>query len=218
MSRAALSSTDKIQATSAIAGLVAFLSIALPSGTLYLTDADRPYTWSGNTYSPSNGQWGGVTNYNETADSVPRPMSIRLSGVDATLIGNIEGNNIQGVAITWSLGFTDSNGVLLDTPSMQMSALLGDCTINVDRNSGIISISGENLLADIQNRNSNLLQTQADQENRFSGDTFFQEIAGVINKIIYWGQLGPSYLGTIGTVSGAGGGKGGGTGSQPKQF
>lgn len=190
----ALSPTDATQVTSAIVGVVEFLDIALPTGHLYLTSGHQSYTFGGHTYAPANGQWGTVANYNETADSVPRPMSITLSGVDSTLIGNLVGNNIQWIPITYYLGCTDATGALLDTPSFQVTVYLGDCTITLNENAGTVSISGENPLADLQNRNSNLLLSAADQKQRFAGDTIFDNLASLINKVIYWGQIawGPS--------------------------
>ena len=192
----ALSSTDSAQATSAVVGVVEFLEIDLPSGNLYLTSAPKAYTWNGNTYSPTNGQWGAVGNYNETVTAVPRPMSLTLSGVDQTLIGNLVGTSLQWVPIVYSLGFTDASANLLDNPTFTAPLFFGDCTIRLTQNGGTIQISAENLLADMQNRNSGMLQTNTDQQARFAGDTFFQNIASLINKVIYWGQLGPMQIGT----------------------
>src|SRR5579859_3659632 len=191
----ALSSTDMTQATSAVVGIVEFLSVALPTGTIYLTSGDRAYTWGGNTYQPSNGQWGVVGNYNEAADSVPRGMQLQLSGVDPTLVADFVGNHTQWSQITYSIGFTDATHVLLDAPTLTIPMFLGDCSIRLTDGGGLINITAENLLADLQNRNSYMLQTDADQQKRFSGDTFFQNIAGVINKMIYWGQYGPNQVG-----------------------
>jgi hypothetical protein len=199
----ALSTTDATEASSAVVGVVEFLAIALPTGTLYLTSGNRAYTFGGNTYSPANGQWGTIGNYNEAADSVPRPMALQLSGVDPVLIGNLIGNHIQWVPITYSLGFTDAAGELWDDPTFIVPMFLGDCTIGLTDGGGTVAISAENLLADMQNRNSGMLQTDGDQQSRFSGDTFFANISSLINKVIFWGQIGPFQVG----------GEGGGGGS-----
>lgn len=210
------SSTDKAQATSTVAFIVEFLAIALPTGTLYLTSGDRLYTWGGNTYQPSNGQWGVVGNYNEAADSVPRGMQLQLSGVDPTLVADFVGNHTQWAQISYSIGFTDATHVLLDSPTLTIPMFLGDCSIRLTDGGGMVNITAENLLADLQNRNSYMLQTDADQQKRFSGDTFFSNIAAVINKMIYWGQLGPI---TVGFLSGGGGGdRHGKNGPTPVQF
>jgi hypothetical protein len=212
----ALSGTDAAEVASAILGVVEFLAIALPTGTLYLTSGDRAYIFGGQTYQPSNGQWGTVGNYNETADSTPRPMQIQLSGVDATLISHLVGNSVQWVQITYSLGFTDKHGTLLDNPSFTAPMFLGDCTIALTDKGGTIAIAAENLLADLQNRNSGQLQTDADQQKRFPGDTFFQDIASVINKLIYWGQYGPNQLGVTSFASPSTSGRGQATFDRPQ--
>lgn len=190
----ALSGTDAAQAASAIVGAAEFLTLAFPSGTIYLAKGDRAYTWGGNTYS-ATGQWESIGNYNEAADNAPRPMQLVISGVDATLLSDVIGTQIQWAQITYALGFTDVTGALLDSPSFVAPAFLGDCTIVLGENTGEIRITAENLLADIQNRQSGCLHTDADQKARYAGDTFYLNIASLINKIIYWGQIGPTQVG-----------------------
>src|SRR5579872_1997223 len=172
----ALSATDAAQVGSEVVGVAEFLTIAFPSGTLYLAKGDRAYTWGGNTYS-ATGQWESIGNYNESSDGAPRPMSLLISGVDATLLAAVIGAQIQWTEITYALGFTDATGALLDNPSFIAPTFLGDCTITLGQGTGDIRITAENLLADIQNRQSGCLQTDADQKARYAGDTFYLNMA-----------------------------------------
>lgn len=201
-----------------VVGIVEFLEIDLPTGNLYLTNAHRAYSFGGNTYTPatvSGVPFGAVSNYSEGTDGVPRPMRLTLSGCDQSVINSIVGNNITWIDITWSLGLLDTNHNLLNgTPFISVPMFLGDCTIKVSKNAGEISISAENLLADLQNRQSGCLQTTQDQQQRgnvFSGDSFYSYCASLDHTFIYWGMLGPSRMGIPGAgVSGIAGGGGSG--------
>lgn len=207
------------EANAPVVGIVEFLEIDLPTGTLYLADAPQAYTFGGHTYTPatvSGMPFGAITNYNEGTDGVPRPMRLTLSGCDQSVIGNLAANTITWTGITWSLGFLDANHNLLNgTPFLIAPMYLGDCTIKIGKNTGEISISAENLLADLQNRQSACLQTTQDQQQRgnvFSGDTFYSYCASLEHTFIYWGMLGPSQIGVGGPGRGLGnGGAGGGS-------
>ena len=189
-----------------VIGIVEFLEIDLPTGTLYLTNANRSYTWGGNTYTPTTSSglpFGTMANYNEGTDGVPRPMQLTLSGCDQTVIGNLVGNNITWAKIVWSFGLLDSNYNLLNSTAVFTAPLfLGDCTIAIAKNTGTITINAENLLADLQNRQSGMLQTVQDQQSRgasgntsFSTDTFYEYCASLMYTFMYWGMRGPSQFG-----------------------
>jgi len=205
------------EVAAAIVGIVEFLEIDLPTGTLFLTSAPRSYTWGGNTYTPATATgmpYGVMSNYNEGVDGVPRPMVLTLSGVDQTTINNLVGNNVQWINIVWSIGLLDSNYNLLNGTAVFSTPLfLGDCTISLSQNKGTIVINAENLLADLQSRSSGCLQTVQDQQNRgasgnttFSKDTFYEFCASLTYTFIYWGMQGPSQL----AIGGGGGSRGGG--------
>ncbi len=189
-----------------ILGIVEFLEIDLPTGNLYLTNAPQSYTWGGNTYTPvtaSGMPFGSMANYNEGNDGVPRPMRLTLSGVDPTVIADLVGNNITWARIVWSMGLMDVNHNLVNgTPFFTAPQYLGDCSITLGKNTGSILISAENLLADLQNRESGMLQTVEDQQQRgiagntsFSADTFYTFVASLTYVWTYWGELGPSQFG-----------------------
>lgn len=202
------------EVTSTVVGLVEFLEIDLPSGTLYLTNAPRSYTWGGNTYTPittTGAPYGSMVNYNESTDGIPRPMTLELSGADMTLVPNLVNNNIQWVKIVWSIGLLDTNNNLLNgTPVFSAPFFLGDCTITKGNGTATITINCESLLADMKNRYSGMLQTVQDQQTRFPGDMFFTFTESLVYTWIYWNQNGPMQIGSGGGALGGGGNKGGG--------
>lgn len=189
-----------------IVGIVEFLEIDLPSGTLYLTSGPGSYTWGDNTYTPVTATgmpYGMMSNMNEATDGVPRPMSLTLSGVDSTLISNLVNYNVQWVPIIWSVGLLDNqNNLLNSTAAFSVPMFLGDVTITQSANKGSITINAESMLADLQNRHSGMLQTVADQQSRgpsgndtFSTDTFYEFAASLTYVWIYWGMQGPAQIG-----------------------
>ena len=190
------------EVASPVVGIVEFLEIDFPSptGNIYLTNAPQSYTWGGNTYSPTSSTgapFASIQNYAETTDAVPHPMSLQISGVDPTIVQTLVGYNCTWIAITWSLGLMDANNNLVNgTPMFTSPLYLGDATIMLGTNKGSVNINCENLLGDLQNRQSGVLQTEADQQQRWAGDTFFKFCASLTYTFTYWNQLGPSTLGT----------------------
>lgn len=188
------------EVTSTVVGLVEFLEIDLPSGNIYLTNAPGSYTWGGNTYTPittTGAPYGSMVNYNESTDGIPRPMTLELSGADMTLINNLVGNNIQWSKIVWSLGLIDNqNNLMNGTPMMSAPFYLGDCTITKGAGKATVTINCESLLSDMQRRNSGMLQTVQDQEQRFPGDTFMSFTESLMFTWVFWNQQGPVHIGT----------------------
>lgn len=200
-----LTTTEVTETSSNIVGVVRLLKIALPAGTLLLTDADRSYTFNSDTYTP-DGRFGSISQYAETADLKPHQVGITISGLDSTIINGLMTNTGNAwVAITYTIGFVGTDGLLLDTPSFSNGLYLGDATITLGKGSGVITISGENVFADMQGRKSGVIAGSQDQQLRSAGDTFFDQIPTIINKTIYWG--GRSTVG-VGTVTGTGAGNG----------
>ncbi|MDE2101228.1 MAG: hypothetical protein KGL39_28540 [Patescibacteria group bacterium] len=189
-----------------VVGLVEFLEIDLPSGNVYLTNAPMPYTWGGNTYNPTTttgAPYGSMINYNESTDGTPRPMSLQLSGADPTLVSNLVSNNIQWCKVVWSLGLIDSaNNLINGTPMMSQPWYIGDCTITKGNGKASVLINCESLLADMKDRNSGMLQTVQDQQQRFAGDTFFTFAESLMYQWIYWNQQGPMQIGAFGMGGG----------------
>lgn len=200
------STNPSTEVTSNAVGIIEFLEIDLPTGPVYLTNAPASYTWGAHTYAPittTGAPYGSMINYNESTDGIPRPMTLTLSGVDQTLINNLVGNDVQWVPIIWSMGLIDRNNALLNgTPFFTSYQYLGNCTITLGENTGTITIDAENLLADMQGRNSGMFQTVQDQQSRgasgnttFSTDSFFSFAESIMWMWIYWGQLGPMQVG-----------------------
>lgn len=189
-----LSPTDQAQTASEIVGIVRLLKIVLPSTTLLLTDGDMPYAFAGDTYTP-DGRFGDVHGYNESVDLAPHAAQIEISGVDTAAVSALITQNVAWAQITYTIGFTDPNHLLLDTPSFSVTLFLGDVTITKGPHSGSVLITGENRIADMRDRHSGVIAQPADQYVRAAGDTFFDQIAMIQNKVIYWGGQAPTGIG-----------------------
>lgn len=181
-----LASPDSTQSASTIVNIVEFLSIAFPSGTVYLTTGDQNYTWGGHTYTP-DGRFGSVSGLNETVDGKPRAASIVISGTDSALMTAIVGAKLSWISIGYAIGFVDYGGALVGTPSFTAAVFMGDCTVSKDKGTGQVTISGENRLANGLGRVSAIYAAKQDQSMRFAGDTFFDAIPALINRMVQWG-------------------------------
>ncbi len=96
---------------SKVVGICSFLEIDLPTGTLYLTDHNRPITWGGNTYYPSIPRGGtvpvGTGNGSQTSFAQP-------AGWDSD--SKLYVNDWQGNQLQYS---TPRTNLILQSSSLQ---------------------------------------------------------------------------------------------------
>jgi hypothetical protein len=186
MSRSALSALNRTEATGNVVRVEELASIAFPSGTVYVTSADRALVFGGNTYLPS-GVYGGASGFAETPDLKPRQISIKISGLDAALLTKLLNDNYHYAEINVYLGFlNEARQLVADPYPIGHRLYMSHPVITLGERSGEVVISAETL--DIHNRrNSAALATPESQRRRYPGDTGMDKVRVIAETEIEWG-------------------------------
>ena len=185
MTRSTLATANATEAAANSARMVILLDIAFPSGTLYATSAERPIPHNGNRYVPS-GVFSDAQGFAETLDLKARRISIRMSGVDASLITKLMNDAYNFAQANVYLGFCDDNWKLVADPhALGDSLLLSGASITLDQGSGVVEINAET--RDILNaRSSAQLATPESQRLRYPGDTGMDAVRAIMDMEVEW--------------------------------
>lgn len=89
-----------------------FVKIEFPSYTLRCSSLLRPYPLDGETYD-GLGTLGTISAISESADVSADPITLTLSGLDTSLVSELQDFHHQGSPVTIKVAFFDANGVLI---------------------------------------------------------------------------------------------------------
>lgn len=171
----------------------ALISIAadmdFPSGHIRLHDGPGPLTIGGNTYE-GTGKMILSGSVEESIDVIAKPITLTLSGVDASMITTARSGGYQGRAVTLYLAiFNLDTGALIDTPETLWEGRMDAITIRLGFGEASLTLNCEHRLR----REPRIARyTDQDQQLAYSGDRFFDlvpKIPGFKNK---WGEKGVS--------------------------
>ena len=114
---------------------VMFVSLGFDSGTQYLHDAIGPYVWGGQTWQ-GTGDFGSVEMVEEGQDLSPYGVTLRLSGIDASLATEALTGDYVLSAVALYAGFVDSGNVLVADPDLIWSGTMDTIDVNAGDESG----------------------------------------------------------------------------------
>lgn len=177
-----LSATNATEVNAASLRRVLLVSLAYPSGTLYLADQTAPgLTYGGQTYV-GDGTLIDCGDVAEKSDLTPSALRLRLSASNLTLLARFRDDNWHRSLVQFAVGFLDANGVFVDTPaSLGSWYMSGGGMAN-----SVIEQYCESFAVDLY-RPSLLTPSDADQKVRYPGDTFFTNVPALEEKEIEWG-------------------------------
>jgi hypothetical protein len=169
------------------------------SGHLYLNDGFTEVTYGGHTYTPL-GQFGGIQAVEETLDTIARPIVLTLSGVDSSLVNTLETEVYQNREVTVYMALIDqAAGTLVANPEVCWEGRMDFMAITIDRNKAEISLNCEHRLR----REPRIARyTDPDQQQAYSGDTFFNYIPTISGFKSQWGNEKGVYGGPTGKTTG----------------
>lgn len=199
MGRLAASNLTEVQAASLRP--VTLVRLDFPSGELFLTDVRAPgLTYGGDTYT-CDGTLLGISPLSERADGKVGNCELLLSYANATVLAACRDDKFHYAVVEIALGFLSAaTNTFVTTPdslgNWYMSAA------EIDTGGATVRLTIEPTIIDLRQA-SLITSSDADQQKRYSGDTFFKHTAALDEKRIEWG-------GTRAIVHVGGGGGGGG--------
>ena len=170
--------------------IVTFAKLEFPSGTVYLHNSLGSYTWGGHDWL-GVGDLGSISQVEEGLDVSPYAITLTLSGLDATISGAALTEDYYLHGVTVYLGVLDTDDVLIDTPTQIWGGFMDQMNMTVGADGGdAIQLVAESELSRF-NKSLNLMYTNTAQQERSSGDLFFNFLHRIEGAKINWGSRTP---------------------------
>lgn len=166
-----------------------FVAVALDfaAGAVYAHDSVGSIEFGGNTYV-GVGTFGGIELAEESLEIVAKPITLKLSGVDAANIGTaMDATEYQGRDVTVYLGLQNlSTNTLIDTPEILWEGRMDQMVVSLKPGEASITLRCEHRL-----RREPLIAryTDVDQQLLYSGDRFFEHVPKIAGFRGKWGAL-----------------------------
>jgi len=167
--------------------LVMFAKLEFPSGTIYVHNGLGTYNWDSQNWL-GVGDLGSISKVEEGVDVSPYAITLTLSGLDATISGAALTEDYFMHPVTIYLGVLDTSDILIDTPTQVWAGFMDQMNLTVGADGGdAIQLIAESELSRFD-KSKNLMYTNANQQQRYSGDLFFSHIHKVEGAKIKWGS------------------------------
>jgi hypothetical protein len=163
-------------------------SIQFRSGTSYLWTGYGNLTWGGQTWL-GVGALGSVSAIQESNAVQADNITLMLSGVPTSLIGQAITECQQNYAVRVYFGFMNDSGAVIVDPAKCFDGRLDVPTIQDGADTCTITITAENLLVSLQ-RASNRRYTTPDQQLNIAGDVGFSYVPHIQTWVGLWGRAG----------------------------
>lgn len=174
--------------------IVTFAKLEFPSGTVYLHNSLGSYTWGGHDWL-GVGDLGSISQVEEGLDVSPYAITLTLSGLDATISGAALTEDYYLHGVTVYLGVLDTDDVLIDTPTQIWAGFMDQMNMTVGADGGdAIQLVAESELSRF-NKSLNLMYTNTAQQERSTGDLFFNFLHKIEGAKINWGSRKPGSAG-----------------------
>jgi len=180
---------------------VSFAKLEFPSGTVYLHNSLGTYTWGGQDWL-GVGDLGSISQVEEGLDVSPYAITLTLSGLDATISGVALTEDYYLHPVTVYLGVLDADDVLIADPTQIWAGFMDQMNMSVGADGGdAIQLIAESELSRF-NKSLNLMYTNAAQQEKSSGDLFFNFMHKIEGAKVNWGAKSTGSSGGVGTPTG----------------
>ena len=182
-----LSSLNETASLDRVIRPVAFFELEINDGSPseFVRASDAPYsiTWGGQEWL-GVGTFGKISAAEETTELKAPGIEVTLNGVDPSLVSIALGRHIQGDPVTVYLGFLDEGHGLIDTPFILFRGRADTMPIKLGQTAAI-RLTVESVLAD-WDRPRVRRYNNADQQQRFPSDKFFEFAEQTVDKDVIW--------------------------------
>lgn len=178
-------------AQAALSGQVVNMSVAVK---LELTD-ETLFLWRGAGSLTTNdgvtweglGKFGDISGLDFSPDAATDPITLTLSGLDATLAeyARTQQDTLRGRVVSVYVLMFDSQWQPLDMPYLCQLAVIDLARLKYSNDSFVLELVAEPLFASKHLPSLNLV-TDADQQSRYPGDKIFERVA--YTHTIFWAQ------------------------------
>jgi len=164
---------------------IVLVKFGFTSGDLNLWTGVGVIQWNGDAYTGVGGL-GEISGIMETGEIKATNVQFTLSGADEIMIALALAENYQNRACRLWVAVLDGNFTIIADPYMLFSGTMDVMTIDDQPTNPRITLTAENDLAALRRPNPRYYTPQ-DQELEYPGDTFFQYVTALQDKIIQFG-------------------------------
>lgn len=166
---------------------VHLVEIHFDDETIFLTDAYRPISWSGNNYL-SLGHYMGADEIEETAELQISSMRARLSNIDRTMVADFLTKDYIDRPLLAYEAFLDNDEAVVSEPFLVFSGRMDEPALEEDPDSGksVMSVTATNHWTDFS-RKPGRHTCHEEQQIHYPGDKGFEFSSQVVEEI-YWGR------------------------------
>jgi hypothetical protein len=174
--------------------IVTFAKLEFPSGTVYLHNSLGSYTWGGQDWL-GMGNLGSISQVEEGLDVSPYAITLTLSGLDTTISGAALTEDYYLHGVTVYLGVLDTDDALIANPTQIWAGFMDQMNMTLGADGGdAIQLVAESELSRF-NKSLNLMYTNTAQQERSTGDLFFNFLHKIEGAKINWGARKPGSAG-----------------------
>ena len=163
-----------------------FVEAHFTSGPIYVWSGIGPIAWNGQTWT-GVGSLGSVSTIEEGTTVAAKGITLRLSGIDASLLTGILLEFQVGLPVIVSFGLFDDSGALIPDPVCCFAGQMDQPTLDVDGTTATIAINCENRLVEM-NVAVDRRYTNEDQQLDHPGDRGLEFVNSIQEAQIYWGR------------------------------
>lgn len=164
--------------------LVLASRIDLPSGVVRAHTGVGPLVIEGETYL-GVGQHGSVEGVNEQTGTSPTQLTLKLSGFDKGLVGEVLNQKTRGRGGRVMMAALSDGGLVMHAELLFAGMISASAVTSGEENAVAISLTNrfERWSIGLPNR-----FTDASFSQRRAGDRFFRYVAQMADRAIYWGS------------------------------
>lgn len=193
---------------------VHFIEITFSGGTERYNTGTRDIDWNSFTWEAVGGALE-IGPVEESADPRGMGMGLTLSSVDQTIVSALLTNDFRGYALkAWFAYLNTSTGVVISNPIPIFDGLQLEGYEVEERNErdrpGTVTVRTRAVTRFILDQRRGIQANVHSHQHHYPSDTFFQHVASLAGRRVYWGTEAPTPLG--GSLGPGGGGDNGNKG------
>ena len=166
--------------------LAMFVSAEFDEGTLNMWSGYGDITWNSLDFT-GVGDFGGISEIEETQNVQANGVVFTLSGIDSSLISSALTYDYSGRPIKfWLAPLNVTTGAVIADPYMSFAGRMDTMTINEGQQTATISLTAESNLVDMMRANAGRY-TNEDQQQRYAGDLGLEYVVSLQGREDSWG-------------------------------
>ena len=163
--------------------MLALVSMAFDSGTVYVTNAGYNVSWNGHTWL-GLGRLGSIEAVKETPDLAANAVNLKLSGVPTASVTQALTEHYQGRACNIYIAPLSADYTILADPVLIFSGRMNTMDLDIGA-TAMITLQVESRLAD-WDRPRVRRYNDADQQAEYPGDLGLQYVEQMVEKVLDW--------------------------------